>query len=236
MHLLYVVEKIINHNLQDIVTPVKVDVFEELLVDSNYDPKEAKFLIDGFRHGFKLNYQGPRNRCDQSKNIPFTVGDKVEMWAHIMKEVKAGCCAGPFETIPFDHYIQSPIGLVPKDGGTKTRLIFHLSYVFGNGNLSVNVYIPKEMCSVKYNDLDDTVANALYLKSQGAINLFMAKTDLKAAFRGLPIFGEDWPLLVMKAEDPETGKVMFFIDKCLPFGSSISCAHFQRFSNLRSNI
>ena len=153
------------------------------------------------------------------------------MWSHIMKEVKAGRYAGPFETVPFEHFIQSPIGLVPKDGGTKTRLIFHLSYVFKNGNLSVNDYIPKDACSVKYNDLDDAVANALYLKSQGAINLFMAKTDLKAAFRGLPIFGEDWPLLVMKAEDPVTGKVMFFIDKCLPFGASISCSHFQRFSN-----
>ena len=35
----------------------------------------------------------------------------------------------------------------------------------------------------------------------------------------------------MKAEDPKTGQVMYFIDKCLPFGASISCSHFQRFSN-----
>ena len=35
----------------------------------------------------------------------------------------------------------------------------------------------------------------------------------------------------MKAVDPETGKTMFFVDKCLPFGSSISCSHFQHFVN-----
>ena len=148
-------------------------------------------LVDGFRHGFKLNYRGPRNRKDHSRNIPITVGCKQEMWSHIMKEVEAGRYAGPFKEVPFEYFVQSPIGLVPKDGGSKTRLIFHLSYVFKNGNLSINDYIPKEDCSVKYNDLDDAVANALYLKSQGAVNIFLAKTDLKAAFRGLPVFRDD---------------------------------------------
>ena len=35
----------------------------------------------------------------------------------------------------------------------------------------------------------------------------------------------------MKARDPRTQIWKFFIDKCLPFGSSISCALFQRFSS-----
>ena len=35
----------------------------------------------------------------------------------------------------------------------------------------------------------------------------------------------------MKARDPRTGVWVFLIDKCLLFGASISCAHFQRFSN-----
>ena len=34
-----------------------------------------------------------------------------------MKEVKLGRVAGPFLKVPFDNYIQSPIGLVPKAGG-----------------------------------------------------------------------------------------------------------------------
>ena len=46
-----------------------------------------------------------------------------------MKEVKLGRYAGPFPTIPYEEdFIQSPIGLVPKDQGCDTRLIFHLSY------------------------------------------------------------------------------------------------------------
>ena len=67
-----------------------------------------------------------------------------------MKEVKAGRYAGPFDEVPYDNFIQSPIGLVPKAGG-KTRLIFHLSFEFkGEDGGSVNGCNPKEKCSVQY--------------------------------------------------------------------------------------
>ena len=35
----------------------------------------------------------------------------------------------------------------------------------------------------------------------------------------------------MLAENPVTGETLFFVDKCLPFGASISCSHFQAFSD-----
>ena len=35
----------------------------------------------------------------------------------------------------------------------------------------------------------------------------------------------------MSAQDPQTGVWKFFVDKCLPFGASISCALFQEFSD-----
>ena len=57
------------------------------------------------------------------------------------------------------------------------------------------------------------------------------KADMKSAFRNLPIKKQDWKLLVMMVYHPETGRKFYFIDKCLPFGASISCSHFQRFSN-----
>ena len=40
----------------------------------------------------------------------------------------------------------------------------------------------------------------------------------------------------MKAEDPTTGKIKFFIDKCLPFGASISCTVFQKFSDALKHL
>ena len=83
-------------------------------------------MLDGFTNGFDIGYRGPLIRQSKSQNIPFTVGNKVILWNKIMKEVKAGGYAGPFEEIPFENFIQSPVGLVPKKGD-KTRLIFHLS-------------------------------------------------------------------------------------------------------------
>ena len=59
----------------------------------------------------------------------------------------------------------------------------------------------------------------------------MAKSDMSRAFRNVPLKKNQWFLLVMKAEHPITGVTYYFIDKCLPFGSSISCAIFQRVSN-----
>ena len=43
-------------------------------------------------------------------------------------------------------------------------------------------------------------------------------------------------LLVMKAECPTTGRIYYFVDKCLPFGAAISCALFQKFSNAVAHI
>ena len=142
--------------------------------------------------------------------------------------------AGPFKEIPFNKFIQSPVGLVPKDGGKQTRLIFHLSYDFKESGLkSVNHYIPDEICSVKYKDLDQAVLNCLKLLWNAAPGapLWFGKSDLKSAFRILGLKKSVWLLLVMKVRHPETDEIFYFVDKCLPFGSSISCALFQKFSD-----
>ena len=59
---------------------------------------------------------------------------------------------------------------------------------------------------------------------------------MKSAFRNLGIKKEHWKFLVMKAVSPIDGKTCYFVDKCLPFRASISCAHFQRFSNAVKHI
>ena len=160
------------------------------------------------------------------------VGDKFNMWEKVMKEVTLGCFAGPFtkDTLPFENIIQSPIGLVPK-AGNQTRLIFHLSFKFANGNESVNFWTPEDECSVKYNDLDHAVRNTLrILKQSGARSVFYAKTDLKSAFCAAPLLPSQYFVTCLKVFHPITGKELYMIDKNLPFGSSKSCAIFQSFS------
>ena len=98
-----------------------------------------------------------------------------------MKEVKEKRYAGPFEQIPFSNYIQSPIGLVPKDGGKKTRLIFHLSHPRPNSTttgFSVNGNTPQEMVHVKYKEFDDAVKLCI---KEGK-NCQAAKSDMSLCF------------------------------------------------------
>ena len=219
-------------DLDNIKTPVDVDKFEKLLHESKYDRKETEFLIDGFRNGFSLGYEGEENVKISSPNLKFrNVGNQTILWNKVMKEVREKRYAGPFEKIPFDNFIQSPIGLVPKDGGKDTRLIFHLSYPRGKGT-SVNANTPADKCSVKYPDFND----AIQLCIREGKSCKTAKSDMQSAFRNLGMKKCDWKYLVMKATSPLDGKTYYFVDKCLPFGASISCSHFQRFSNAIKHI
>ena len=70
-----------NFDLTSIVTPVKVNVLEKLLIESKYDVKETAFLVNGFKQGFDIGYTGSNNHQSTSQNIPFTlgVGNKTEM-------------------------------------------------------------------------------------------------------------------------------------------------------------
>ena len=66
-----------NFDLENIVTPLKVHKFAELLHESNYNKEESEFLVDGFTNGFDIGYQGPSVRQSESENIPFdNIGSK----------------------------------------------------------------------------------------------------------------------------------------------------------------
>ena len=228
-----------NYNLSDVVTPINVPRLEKLLENSGFDWDKSLFLLEGFRNGFRLEYDGPMDRKDEAQNLPFTIGDHKEMWMKIMKEIKMERYAGPYEEIPYENYVQSPIGLVPKDGGRQTRLIFHLSYDFKQKK-SVNSFTKQEKCSVKCNDLDHAVKESMKILEQILTNqsgtIWYGKSDLKSAFRVLGLSPEDFWLLIMKARHPDTGKMFYFVDKCLPFGHSISCSLFQDFSDALAHL
>ena len=202
-----------------------------LLNETGYAEKETNFLVEGFQFGFDLGYRGPKHIKKFSPNLKFVIGDRTELWNKVMKEVHLKRYAGPYETPPFEYFIQSPIGLVPKDGGTKTRLIFHLSYP-KNSDESVNANTPDEICSVTYQRFEDAVRLCLNM----GVGCKAGKSDMSSAFRHLGMKRKFWKYLVMKAQDPISGQWFYFVDKAMPFGSSISCAHFQRFSDAVSHI
>ena len=220
-----------NLNLTDIVTPVKAEKLRSLLLETGYDQGKIEFLYKGFKEGFCLHYAGPLESGQRTApNLKLRIGSPVELWNKVMKEVQLGRYAGPFEEPPFKDFVQSPIGLVPKDKGLKTRLIFNLSYP-KTGN-SVNSGIPKEVCRVKYPHFEEAVKLCIH----EGVNCSVAKSDMSSAFRHVPMRKDQWHLLVMKATHPVSKKTYYFVDKYLPFGSSISCAIFQSVSDAIAHI
>lgn len=218
-----------NFDLHNITTPVNITQLQEMLLQADYDAEKTQFLIDGFKNGFSLGYDGPQERRSFSENLKLRVGSQEELWNKVMKEVELKRYAGPWESPPFNYFVQSPIGLVPKHEPGKTRLIFHLSYPRGE---SINSFTPKDICSVNYNSFD----KAVRMCAKAGKSCFAAKSDLLSAFRQLPIRPSDFKWLVLKARHPITKKWFYFCNKAVPFGSSRSCALFGAFSDALAAI
>lgn len=176
----------------------------------------ANTLLKGFTEGFSLHFNGPRIPCE-ARNLKSARENIFICREKIQKEIEAGRVCGPFTIPPISTLRVSPIGLVPKKCSNDFRLIHHLSYPEG---MSVNDHIPQNLCSVDYTRFDEAVQMVQGL-GRGCL---MAKTDIKSAFRLLPVHPSDFDLLGFKLGN------QYFFDKSLPFGCSISCAHFERFS------
>ena len=204
-----------NHDVRNIAnTPVKANVLEIYLADYPF-AEIARELFSGFSSGFSLHYYGPRIQMTCS-NVQSLIGNENIALDIALKEVQLGRVAGPFPCIPLPNLRISPVGLVPKKDGS-WRLIHHLSYP---ENASVNDFIDEKYCSVRYSSFD-TALEMLAMLGQGAI---AARLDIKSAFRLLPIDPKDFELLGFKISN------YYFVDKCLPFGCSLSCNLFEKFA------
>ena len=211
---------------------MKVKTLHQLLIETKYDKRKTDYLIQGITKGFDIGYRGKEDVKYRAQNLKLNGPEKkLILWNKVMKEIKAERFTGPFDQILFTNYIQSPIGLVPKDGGKDHRLIFHLSYPWGKGK-SLNENTPASLCSVQYLDFN----RAIELCRLAGIGCKCSKSDMKSAFRNLGILKAQWKYLIMTAQSPLNNKYYFYLNKCLPFGASISCAIFQDFSNAIAHI
>jgi hypothetical protein len=125
--------------------------------------------------------------------------------------------AGPFTSPPFHSFCVSPLGLIPKKIPGDFRLIHHLSFPKG---ISINDGIASENTHVQC----ATVADAIRLIKRAGPGCYLAKTDIKSAFRIIPIHPNDYPLLGMK------WRGLYYYDRCMLLGCSRSCKTFEIFS------
>lgn len=187
--------------------------------------------MDGFKNGFSIKYEGPDQRWDRSPNHKLKCGTKTILWNKLMKEVKLKRAVGPMKQIEdyYSTYIQSPVTLVPKGkDGKDCRLVFNLSYSFGN-NPSVNDCTRTEEKTVHYQDLSHAI-ELILREEDGKNQIYLGKFDAASAFRQIPLARTETKWLIMKAEHPETGEVYYFGDRVLSFGHGISCRVYQDFA------
>ena len=166
-------------------TPVNEAVLSRVLL--GYNSHIAYRLIKGFSEGFKINYQGPRitstaPNLGSAYENPDVVDEKLQ------KERELGRIAGPFDSPPLANLRISPHGVIPKKTPGEFRMIHHLSYPKG---ASINDSIPPEFSSVKYASVDDAIS----LIQRHGKGCAMAKTDMRSAFRIVPVHPSDYPLL-----------------------------------------
>ena len=124
----------------------------------------------------------------RSQNLKSAKDNPTSVTEKLSKELTAGRIVGPFDVPPFDPFRVSPLGIIPKKSPGEFRLIHHLSYPAGS---SVNDGIPKELATVRYATTDDAIR---LVKSLGK-GCFLAKTDIKSAFRIIFVSPNDFPLL-----------------------------------------
>ena len=199
-----------------VVSSVNVDLLVSLLSD-HPDQELVSFVIDGFRHGFDIGFVGPPVST-RPRNLLSARAHPTPVTQAIFKEISRGHTSGPFLSPPLSPFHCSPLGAVPKKDGSY-RLILDLSSPRGQ---SINEGISKEQYSVRYSKFDDAVDLVRNLGSSA----FLAKLDIKHAFRLCPVRPDQWALLGYCWQD------QFFLDTRLPFGSRSSPFIFNSFADL----
>ena len=183
-------------------TPINTRRMQALLCD-HPDPAFVDYVINGLSHGFDIGYRGPRRRTS-SPNLPSALSHPDFISTHLQAACLRQETAGPYPTPPFTDLHCSGLGAVPKKNG-KLRPIHHLSAPLGQ---SVNDGISSEEFSLHY----VTVDNAISLITQHGPGAYLAKVDVKSAFRTCPVRREDWSLLGIEWD----GK--YYFERVLPFG------------------
>ena len=196
-------------------SPVRADILRDLLMEAGYNKNKTEFLFNGFHLGFRLNCASPPSSFTSTNlksalQLPDIISEKIQ------RELAASRIAGPFVDPPFENFVCSPLGLCPKKQEGDFRMIHHLSY---RENNSVNSGIPEEFPTVSYATIQQATAKVL---GKGS---FLAKSDIKSAFRLLPIHPSDYYLLGFSWDEK------FYYDRCLPVGCSASCQLFEEFSS-----
>ena len=187
------------------VTTLKVDQFAWELWHHPNQP-QCHFVLEGLRNGFKLGFHHQLLLKSATKNKPSANQHAAVIDDYLAHEVSRGRVPGPFRSPPFPNLHVSSFGVIPKVGQPgKWHLLVDLS---SPGGASVNDGIDSHKFTLHY----ITVNQVIRMVSRLGRGALMAKFDVEAAYRNIPVHPTDPFLLGMKWRDS------YYVDLTLPFG------------------
>jgi hypothetical protein len=175
----------------------------------------AKLLIYGFTSGINMNYSVPKLPLDTNK-LKCVLQYHVAANERVQHEITLGRIARSFRFRTILNLRSSRIGLIPKKT-SDWSLITHLYYPYGYW---VTEFLDETLATVQYSKCNNIISIIQTLGEHAKIG----KIDIKSAFRPVPCYPGDFDLL---------GCIigyMYYNNKCMPIGCSITCSTFQQFS------
>ena len=192
--------------LSTVQTPLRRETWARAL-QSHPDQAFVRYILCGLCHGFRIGFnrahplRSATANMDSAQQHPDVIGE------YLAKEQSLGRLLGPFaQSVSMPELQINRFGVIPKGHNPgKWRLITDLSFPPGR---SVNDGIDSDLCSLTYTTIDE-VAELVVRLGLGAL---LAKADIKAAYRLIPVHPQDRPLQAIR------WKNQVFIDPMLPFG------------------
>ena len=190
------------NSLNQVAPPLCTESWASAL-EEHPDVEFRWYIVQGLTHGFLIGIDRRQSLRAACYNIPSAEAHPTMVSEYLETEVNASRIVGPLSMAGL-HV--NRMGVIPK-GHTpgKWRLITDLSFPPG---CSVNDGINQRVCSMSYITVDMVVKELASL-GPGAL---MAKVDVEAAYRLVPVHPDDRPLLAVQ------WKGAIFCDAMLPFG------------------
>ena len=175
---------------------------------------DKAYILHGLKYGFPivdcpLNNISPAFTANHRSAISETNLLRVE------QRIKEELMEGNYVKVENPPLITSALAAIDKPDGD-IRLIHDLSRQF---NGSVNDFATKDACEY------ETLSDAITLLTPSS---YMAKVDLKSAYRSVEIRHEHQTLTGLQWTFLGDSRPTTLLDKCLPFGAPKSPAAFNR--------
>ena len=193
--------------LQAIHSPL-YDHFQawQAALEAHHDVQFVGYILDGIRYGFRIGFSCRQHLVPAIRNAPSAMEHPEVVEQYLTDEISAGRMIGPFSESDIPGCQISRMGVIPKGHAPgRWRLITDLSFPPG---ASVNDGIDPDVCSLQYTSVEK-VARVAQRLGKGTL---LAKVDIQAAYRLVPIHPGDRPLLGVKWGDA------CYFDGMLPFG------------------